>query len=238
MATHIAVFVNQMETLLAMDASELVDIVDREEIVKTAVERYSHDAPEKITADISGDGGKYYAISGLTSWIEGFSQVLAIQYPARDVTADEVPQMLKPEDWDDNYRDGDDTQYIFLPNHAPASSEEFRVTYTTTYQLASNAYSTPAGDFFAICNLAAHFACLALAAKYARTNDSLISADSVDHGGRSERFRSLARDFERAYLEHMDMTGDDASKEKPAGEFVDWDTFPAFNRRYLFHGNR
>jgi hypothetical protein len=207
-------------------------------MVKMAIERYSHDAPEEITEDESGDGGKYYAITGLSSWQEGFSQVKAIQYPAQAVSADENPTYLEPEDWDDNYRDGS-VRYLFFPNHTPAATETFRVTYTATYQISSEAYSIPPGDFFAVCNLAAHFACLALATKYARTNESLINADSVDHGGRSGRFLQTARQFERAYLEHMDLTGDgDASKEKPAGEFVDWDTMPSPRRRYLFHGNR
>ena len=237
MAYALGTFIAQLNALLATNDNEMSEI-DRERMVNTAVERFSHDAPELITEDVTGDGGKYYAISGLGSWIDGFSQITSIQYPAQAVSADENPQYLEPEDWDDNYRDASDVRYILLPNHTPAATETFRVTYTATYQLSGETYAIPPGHFFAVCNLAAHFACTALATKYARTSDSSISADSVDHGGRSERFRSMARDFERAYLEHMDMTGNDASKEKPAGEFVDWDTMPSRNRRYLMHGNR
>lgn len=237
MAFALTVLTAQLNALLATDSNEMSEI-DRERMVKTAVERYSHDAPEKITEDVSGDGGKYYAISGLASWIEGFSQVASIQYPAKAVSADEQPQYLEPEDWDDDYRDGSNVRYLYFPNHAPASGESARVTYTTTYQLSSEAYAIPPGDFFAVCNLAAHFSCMALATKYARTNDTSINADSVDHGGRSGRFLEAARRFERSYLEHMDMTGSDASKERPAGEFVDWDTMPSPNRRYLFRGER
>lgn len=237
MAFVLSTFEVQLNAILASNDDEMA-IIDRESMVKTAIERYSHDRPEKITVDVTGDGGKYYPITNLTKWIDGFSQIVAIEYPARAVSVDEPPQLLDSEDWNDNYRDGSDVQYIYLPNHAPASTESFRVQYTTTYQATSNAYDIPPGDFFAVCNLAAHFACLALATKYARTNESLINADSVDHGGRSVRFRDMARDFERAYLEHMDMTGTDGSNEKPAGEFVDWNTMPSQNRRYLFHGNR
>ena len=237
MTTSMTVYLAQLDAMLQADDDEFPKL-DRERLIETAIERYSHDAPQRITVDVSGDGGKYYAITGLASWLDGFSQIVAIEYPAQAVTADSSPQWLDPEDWDDNYRDGSDVQYIFMPNHAPAATESFRVTYTTTYQKSSDAYSTPTGDFFAICNLAAHFACMAIATKYARSNDSLINADSVDHGGRSERFRSLARVYEKSYLEHMDMVGDNGSKEHSTGAFVDWDTFPAGNRRYLFHGNR
>lgn len=237
MATDITVFIAQLNALLSATDSEL-NAIDRQKMVETAIQRYSHDLPEIITVDVAGDAGRYYPITNLAAWVDGFSQIQSIQYPAEAVSEDEIPQYLEPEDWDDNYRDGSDVHYILLPNHSPAATENFRVAYSTTYQPASGAYNTPVGDFFAICNLAAYFSCLAIAANYGRTNDSLISADSVDHGGRSERFRNLARDFERAYLEHMDMTGDNASRERPTGEFVDWDTMPAPNRRYLFHNNR
>ena len=237
MTTAVSVFSTQLDAILAADDTEM-GLIDRERMIHTAVERYSHDAPEMITEDVTGDGGRYYPVSGLASWVEGFSQIQSIQYPAKAVSADEIPQWLEPEDWDDNYRDASDVQYILLPNHSPAATETFRVTYSTVYERTSDAYSTPTSDFFAICNLAAHFTCMALATKYARTNDSTINADSVDHGGRSGRFRDMARTFEKSYLEHMDMAHGDSSRERPSGEFVDWNTSPPGNRRYLFHGSR
>lgn len=240
MTTTFTSFTAQVDYLISADDNELSSAA-RDEMVKAAIERYSTDRPDDVTADVTGDGGRYYVIPTiLTSWSEGFSRIVSIEYPAAVIASDEVPVYLDPEDWDDNYKSGS-TRYLFLPNHSPAATETMRIKYTAPYVLSANAYDTPPGDFFAICNLAAGLACQAIAAKYSRTTDSTISADSVDHLTRAQEFSRRSREFIAMYNEHIGLGGDSdgaGGKVLPAGEFVDWDTAPGRNRQWLTHRNR
>lgn len=246
MATNLSVFLAQVEILLGPNDSntELSD-ANIEAMIKAAVERYSHDAPDDVTADVTGDGGKYYAIAtALTSWVEGFSEVLTIEYPAEAIANDDIPDYLEPDDWDDNYKQGG-TRYLFLPNHAPAATETMRINYTVPYTFTGDpsATDTPTGDFYAICHLAAGLSCQAIAAKYSRTSDSTIAADSVNHTSRASEFARRAREFIAFYEQHMGISsGADGgeSREPSASDWVDLDTTPTWTlgRQYLFHTTR
>lgn len=215
-------------------------IADLERQAEAAVQRYSIDRPDTVTADVSGDGGKYYPVSSLSAWVSDFSQVRAIEYPAQAIGDDETPQYLEADDWDDDYWDGS-TQYIFLPNHAPAATETMRIRYTAPYQFSADLVTIPTADYWAVVYLLASLTCRAIAVKYARTTDAIINADGVDHAGRSERFRQMASDYMRQYQEHLGLrtTADGQSASPQAtGAFVDMDTDPTWptSRRYLFHG--
>jgi hypothetical protein len=226
MTFSIVVFQAQVDQLLSADDDELPDVA-RSDQIEAAIERYSRDIPDEITADVTGDAGKYYPLAAsLTAWSEGFSRILSIEYPALAVSADHLPQFI--DTWNDDYWAGG-TRYLFLPGHAPAATETMRIRYTAPYVKASNAYDIPPIDFNAVCQLATGYCCLAIATKYARTSDATISADSVDHAGRSERFRTQAQEWFRLYEEHIGLTksllaggAGGEGQEAPAIEFVDF----------------
>ena len=239
MATTINTFTQQVEILLGPDDSntELND-VQIQTFVKAAVERFSRDQPDETTEDESGDAGKYYDIANLLgSWVEGFSAIIAIEYPAQAISADAEPTYLENEDFQDDYWQGG-TRYLFLPNHAPAATETMRIKYTVPYTWASSPEqtTTPTQDFYAICNLAAGYACQAIATKYSRTSDSTIRADSASHSSRADWFARRAREYIGFYETHLGLDKD--QRVQGAGEFVDTDTLPGWpsSRRYLFHG--
>lgn len=129
MAFTLGVFLAQVDNLLAAVNNELSQLA-RYRQIKQAVARYSIDRPDLYTEDVSGDGGRYYAITNLTKFVEDFSRVVAIEYPAYAVSADHAPTMLAPEDWDDAYYTSGNTRYLRFPNHSPASTETIRVQYT------------------------------------------------------------------------------------------------------------
>ena len=132
MAISLTVFRAQVDGLLSADDNELSQL-RRERMIKAAVERYSHDAPDEVTDDVTGDAGNYYGlVAGLAAWVEGFSRVIRIEYPAPTVASDEAPVYLEPEDWDDDYWDGT-TRYLYLPNHAPAATEAMRIRFTAPH---------------------------------------------------------------------------------------------------------
>lgn len=136
MAITLTLFRLQADSLLKAYDDELTQL-GREWNVKAALERYSHDKPDIAYKDVTGDGGNYYAIAAnLTSWSEGFSQVIKVEYPAATVASDEMPVYLDPEDWDDSYWDSSGVsplRYLYLPNHAPAATEKIRIQYTAPY---------------------------------------------------------------------------------------------------------
>lgn len=231
----------QVDYLLAANDNELATAA-RTAQIESAIERYSRDVPEEITADVVGDAGKYYPVAAnLTSWSEGFSRILTIEYPAQAVSSDETPQYITG--WNDNYRDGSNVRYLFLPGHAPAATDTMRITYTAPYVASGGAYDIPPIDFNAVCQLAAGYCCLAIANKYARTSDATITADSVDHAGRSERFRAQAREWFKLYEEHIGLIksslsdsggGDESVRDAPATEFVDFAGLVGLQRGRIF----
>lgn len=241
MTTSLFTFRDQVEILLGPDDSR-TELQSGEilEMVKAAVERYSRDNPDEVTEDEAGDGGKYYAVSGLTSWVTDFSRVVAIEYPAEAVSEDSQPQYLDSEDWRDDYFVGS-AQYILLPNHAPAVGESMRIRYTAPYTFDSDNDTTiPTQDFYAVCHLAAGLCCQAIATKYSRTSDSTITADSVNHTPRSSQFAARAKQYIAFYEQHMGLGSDDGKPPfvQAAGAFIDFDTEPTWQvgRQFLFHG--
>jgi hypothetical protein len=101
------------------------------------------------------------------------------------------------------------------------------------------AVTVPEIDFFAICNKAACLICRSIAERYARTSDSTITADSVNHTTRSELFSNRADEFCNLYNAHMGIQMDSDGNKIEAGhaEFITFDD-PVFfpdSRRLLFH---
>ncbi len=138
MAITLTVFRAQVDGLLSANDDELSRL-RRERLIKAALERYSHDAPDELTTDVTGDGGKYYAIAtSLTSWVEGFSRIVAIEYPAPTIANDEAPTYLEPEDWDDDYW-ASSLRYLWLPNIAPPNTEAMRIRFTAPYSWTASA---------------------------------------------------------------------------------------------------
>jgi hypothetical protein len=225
-------FLSEVDSLITADDDELSTLA-RTLQVEAAVERYNHDLPDEVTTDVSGDGGNYYAVAAsLTSWSEGFSQIVAIEYPAPTVASDEAPTYLEPDDWDGDYWAGG-VRYLYLPNHSPAAADTMRIRYTAPYVISAGEYDIPPQHFHAVCRLAAGLCAQSISAKYSRTSDSTISVDSVDHLSRAQQWSERAREFVSAYEEQLNIRTDEGGQ--PFGQFVDWDTQPSERRRWLYH---
>lgn len=217
---------------------------DRVEAVKAAIETYGKDRPDLVVKDVTGTDSRYYGVTGLTGWVEDFSRVLYVEFPAADVSANESPQLLERDAWQDDYWAGS-TRYLYLPNHTPATSQALRVAYTIPYAITgsapSEAVSVPAQDAYAISYLVASKYCQALAAKYAKTSDSTIGVDAVGHHTRADAFAQRAREFYNMYAYELGLKRED-KPVKPQSAFVDWDVFASLGmarrRRYIFHGTR
>jgi len=144
MAITLDTFKAQVDNLLSADNNELA-VLARYRNIKAALERYSRDMPDDYVEDEVGDGGKYYKLTGtsavLANWIEGFSRVMEIEYPAVTIASDQTPVYLQPEDYRDDYWQGGD-RYLFLPNHSPAATETMRIRFGVPYDWTASAVST------------------------------------------------------------------------------------------------
>jgi len=141
----LATFRTQMQSLVPDYDTELSD-EQCNRAVRAAVEQYSKDFPHFEVDDVTGDGGRYYALASvLDSWSEGFSRVAQIEYPAPAVASDETPVYLDVEDWRDDYWTSD-TRYLYLPHHAPAATETMRIRYTKPYGWAGGGSETAVAD--------------------------------------------------------------------------------------------
>ena len=134
MSIRISAFLVQMMNTVPEADTEL-EKVDRYQHIKAAVVDYGRYKPDRQTADITGDGGKYYVINttNFPGWNDGFSRVQSIEYPAATIASDEHPVYLEAEDWTEDYYDASSNRYLFLPNHAPPATETMRVTYNGLY---------------------------------------------------------------------------------------------------------
>ena len=145
MPTPLTLYQTQLVYLLSNDATELSSAAQLE-MIKSAMETFSRDRPDKRSEDVSGDGGRYYALATiLDQWVERFSRVAQVEYPAADISADETPVYLSNEDWDQDYwaeAAGVQTRYLRFPAHAPAATEEMRITYTVPWAWTASSTTT------------------------------------------------------------------------------------------------
>lgn len=202
-------FVEQVDEELRGISLAEINADARQVQLLAALERYNKDRPGEDIVDVSGDGGKYYEITttDFPKWIEGFSRVILIEYPAPTIADDDPPKVLESDDWIDNYRDPT-KRYLYLTRYSPSSSETMRITYTFPHTFSAPTgeeieVEVPAQDFYAVCALAASYCCGALAAKYGQSKDSGIGADAVRYGTKSGRYERRAVKFLAKYNHHM-----------------------------------
>lgn len=238
-------FLAEIDLIITADDNEFSQAA-REACIKRALAQYGIDKPDRKTADVTGDGGKYYPLTGgsaiISDWIDQSTRIARIEYPAYAVSTDQTPVFLEPADWVQDF-EVSSIKYLFLPNHSPASTETMRITYINPYIFdGSNDVDIPRDDFYAICWLAACYCCRDIATKYSRTSDSIINADSVNHKSRADMFRDRAKEYCALYSEflNVDAIGEGGDKQPAASDFIDdfFDTRPGFpgTRNFIHHG--
>lgn len=189
---------------------------DRERAIREALETYDADAPRVAVADIAGDGATY-DLPPPAGYLDGFSRVLAVEYPAgaRDLN------LLTDDDWS-YYRTAGAT-VLRLASLTPAVGETVRVTYTAPHALdgldGATATTIPAHHAGAVANLAAARCLLRLADRFLHEQEDTLNMDSVDRGGKSDQARRLAGALTAAYREAVGV----ASGNAPALAIIDLD---------------
>ncbi len=191
------------------DSGKLVIPEDYDRNIAAALNRYSGHRPDVLVVDVSGAGVHDYALPA--GWVEGFSAVKAIEYPAGDVPA----AQLDADDYE-IYQTPTDKK-LRLKTAAPSAAETFRVSFT-----APRAYAgIPSADLDAFVWLVASLCCEELATAFAQSGDTTISADSVDYRDKTQRFASRAKRLMQLYKEHLGLKDEDLTP--PASAVTDLD---------------
>lgn len=209
-----------------------------EEAITAAVTRFSQDRPRDVVVDVAGSGSEYYPLTGgssvATSWVDGSSRIASIDYPAAAVAAGYTPTWLDPDlDWT-IYRSATVT-YLRFRSTSPASGETARVTYTAPHTHTSVTDTVPAPDLDALCDLAAHYACLALATKAAASQDSVIAADSTNYRDSQLRFNQQAESWLKSYEDRMGIKDGGVAGASATG---DWNRSNTVGQPWLTHNRR
>lgn len=182
------------------------DFAVLDEAIAAAISHYSGDRPRELVADVNGTGNEYYPLTGgsavLAGWVDGSSSIRAIDFPASTVAAGYQPTWLDPDlDWT-YYRDAS-VIYLRFRSAVPQTGQKARVGYTAPHVHDTTTDTIPPGDLDALCDLAAHYACQALATKYAAFQDSTLMADSTNYRDGQLRFKQQADAWLDSYRDRL-----------------------------------
>ena len=192
-----AQFKDKVDQTVKDTAGKLTPI-ERDNWIQEAVKIYSKHRPREVVKDVTGAGTYDYSIgTNLTYWVEDFSIIKSIEYPADE----REPQYIDEDDYL-VYKKETDLFIRFLAD-TPSATQKIRVTYTALHILSEALNTIPSADEDAVCNLAASLCSQGLASHYAQTSDSTIGADSVNYRTKSQEYTSRAKEQKKIYLEHL-----------------------------------
>ena len=185
--------------------------------------------------------GVIEVIGSIPKWDAEWSSIKGADIPAPTITSDEQPQTLEDEDFT-IYRVGE-TQYLYLPNNAPATTDTVRLNYSSRYTFDGSplGVDVPAAHFDAVAHLSAYFVCRWLSVKYGQSVDGGLNADMIDRRNQSDVYASRARELESIYTGLIGIGGGDngqGAAAVPAMKIGDMDRGTYSPRDFLFHGKR
>ncbi len=210
---------------LVRDRDQVIGVAARSTAIAAALERLSADAPFVRSADVtSDDGGQRLPVP--TGWVSNWSELRGLEYPLG-----RTPPSWIGLDAAHIYRGPDDEEIVLVISLF--AGDVVRVRFTQPHELTALASTVPVRFNRALACLAASDLCGQLAAHYATEGEPTISADSVDHQGKSGRWRSRARDLAAEYTRIVGTTRSDANK--PAMATTSFASTDSLGRRTLFH---
>lgn len=213
--------------------AKTMELADIGLALDSAVARYSKDKPRKLIVSFSGSGARYYSVASyLPGWIRGFSEIVAVEYPAVSISDDEEPQWLDPRDWE-IYSSATDTEYLYFPIHTPGTTETVRVVFTARHTHTDDSDTVYEQDLEAVRDLAASIACEMLATRASGFGSSGIAADSVNYRDSQLRYSQQAKAWLEKYKRHMGIPVDGSAKA--AGIVLEYPSERSRRESYLMH---
>jgi hypothetical protein len=191
--------ITRVKVILQDDGKIIVDLSTETELkalISSAVGIfYDKDKPYKKYKSYTGTGT--YDYTKPTDWIDGFSQIILIEYPA----GEQEPIYLQPEKYM-IYNNGTIDKIRFISD-SPSASETFILTYIIPHTISSTVCTIYEGDFNAICHLVAGITLLTISNKFTESSEPTISSSAVAWRDRTERCRKAAEEQIKLYAKAM-----------------------------------
>lgn len=230
-------YIDEIRSKVKDDAAKLAD-ADYQSVLAAAVHRYGVDVPHVVTVDFTATGADSYVLATIlgSAYKPGSSVIRSVEYPVGDLP----PTILERDSWqlydDGTTGDGTLTRILFTDT-TPKNGDTVRVMFSTELSLSITGKNYPDTEkyFQNITTLAAAYACQRLAAAYAPSTESGIALDAVEHGGKSGRYVSLAREYLARYEKAVFGSEDPVSNVKAAVSVVDLKREAEDRGGYLFH---
>ena len=216
-------------------------------VIKTATAEIARFQPKIVTVDVAGADTYYYKIATvLTSFVDGFSEILIVEYPAATIASDELPTPVDPQEGWELYRTAAGL-YLRMIDDLPSSAEKIRVTHTAPYTWSGTPEEVDAEDHMEepIGLLGAAAMAEVIASYYAKSGAIAdFGAGRMDWLSNSAEHRRLAASLRTRGWRTLGVTTD--SDGNPVGpsrtvfRMIDTDRrFPApHGSDYLMHGRR
>lgn len=201
-----------------------------ERAVQEAVAIYSTDEPREVTTDITGDGTYTYTLP--TGWVDGFSQVIRLEFPAG--SQDPRSDTMKAETGI-IYDAGTGTNKLRMRFHTPGTSDTIRLTYTVPHTLARASSTIPDPDFEAVACLSTAKTLRMLAGRFLMQTDPHLRGDNMAFRSRSDQLLSLAKIYDETYRRRLGLP---ESGPSPASVTFDLDPRPSWGTSQLTHYRR
>lgn len=205
MALDLTTLLRSIAAKLQDDASFLTpDEIDQ--FVQDALGHAELDRPLQLVVDIAGDDTQDLALP--TSYIKGFSTIESVESPA----GENPPVYLTPDDdwfvYEDPSKPAGQQNRLRFRWTQPAVGDNVRVVFTARYTLTVSSANLDPAEFLAVLYKALVFCYQALASTFVQSQNSSISADSVDYGSRAQNFLFLAERYEQSYKRAVGLSKD------------------------------
>lgn len=186
--------------------TEIGDFVDQ------AARRYSLVRPNTIVVDQVADGTNLMDVpAGLDV---DFGRIVTIETPTGETPpAFRDPRLYQlyqsPSGWQINWLD-----------FYPTSGDTVRIAYTAarTFEALAADTTVADADYDAVASLAASFCALAISAKYARTSEPQLAADTVNYRTKAQEWATISAKWKAVWDTHAGAIA------APASGTVNWDS--------------
>lgn len=215
----------------AQDTAGRLSSVMLDDCIASALDEFSRRRPRRVAPVAgscpTGNGTNRVSLSGISTFVPGFSTVLGLEYPV-----DQAP----PETIDARYWTVDPELLVLITNGVTiADGERFRLRHTSPHTVANfpdsgGSTTVSAPDFEVLGILAAAYACDALAGLYANTVDPTFGADVVNNRTKSGEYEARARALRARFEQRMSPP---AEAQPPASSFGSWDTYATDGLPYV-----
>lgn len=212
---------------LVRDRDQVIDVGQRDDAIAGAVMRYSLDAPAPLIADVlSVNGGQRLPVPA--GWV-AHSQLRSLEHPVG-----QTPPSFIGLNGVSLYHGLTGPEIVLLVSLL--ANDVVRVSYTGAHVLDAHNDSIPLHHRRAVACLAAADVCGQLSAWYATEGAPTLQADTVDHQGKTERYRTRARDLAAEYTRIVGPAP--TERKRPAMAEAAFESRDSLGRRTLFHPPR